>query len=109
MDVLTADLEETMSNLKDTLFDIAYGGRVMGEEMTYKEFIEKHGNDRVKFSSYYKYRFTFSNDDGLSVSYGGIADEIYRYEVDANKEYTVSEIEPDTDYLKGVCLGDWRF
>ena len=49
-------------------------------------------NIKVKFNSYYKYRFTFANDDGYVASVGGIGDEIYRSEVIVDKEYTIQQI-----------------
>jgi len=51
-------------------------------KMTYKKFIEKHGEEEVKFSSYYKYSFTFKNEK-LAVGCGGSHDDIYRLEVNA--------------------------
>jgi len=48
--------------------------------MTYEEFIEKYGEEEIKFSSYYKYSFTFKNEK-LAVGYGGDHDDIYRLEV----------------------------
>ncbi len=66
--------------------------------MTYNEFIEKYGDVKVKFSSYYKYIFTFRavlpNDSILTVSVGGDSSDIYRMEVNANDEDTVRSLEP---------------
>jgi len=67
------------------------------KELSYKEFIDKYGQVKVKFSSYYKYSFSFSNEEmNLSVSVGGNHDDIYRMEVEADKEYTISELEPSS-------------
>lgn len=66
--------------------------------MTRDEFYEKYGDVKVKFSDYYKYTFTYTGNlpDGgrISVDYGGNAEQIYRHEVSANCEETVSSIEP---------------
>lgn len=66
--------------------------------MTREEFYTKYGDIRVKFSSYYKYTFTFVGHllDGkmLVCDYGGNHDEIYRYSVGADTTFTVSELEP---------------
>lgn len=66
--------------------------------MTKADFYAKYGNVKVKFSSYYKYTFSYSTvlDDGktLSCEYGGNHDQIYRHDVDADAEVTVSSLEP---------------
>jgi hypothetical protein len=66
--------------------------------MTRNEFYQKYGDVKVKFSDYYKYTFTYTGNlpDGgrISVDYGGNADQIYRHEVGADCEKTVSSIEP---------------
>ena len=61
--------------------------------MTYKDIFEKFKNETVCFSSYYKYSFTFKNEN-ISCGIGGSSDEIYRLEIDANKPLTVGEIGP---------------
>ena len=66
--------------------------------MTKEEFIKQYGDVMVTFSSYYKYTFVFAADlptgDSLSVSVGGIADDIYRFDVSANTLVRVSDLEP---------------
>jgi hypothetical protein len=66
--------------------------------MTAAEFIKKYGNVTVKFSSYYKYTFTYTGKlpDGseITVDCGGNGDQIYRQDVIQGKEYTVSELLP---------------
>lgn len=47
---------------------------------------------KVKLSSYYKYTFTFKNDSGYVVSVGGISDEIYRADIETDKEYTIQKV-----------------
>lgn len=72
-------------------------------EITQEEFLEKYADVVVTFDHYYKFCFEFvgytSNDiDGLqiTVSYGGNASDIYRFELndgdtfklrDANKSF----------------------
>lgn len=68
--------------------------------MTKEEFIEKYGAVKVKFSSYYKFSFTFAGilDNGymIMVSVGGNSDDIYRMEVIADFEETVESLDPYT-------------
>lgn len=67
--------------------------------MTRQEFYEKYGGVKVKFSSYYKYKFiyavTLPDGKRLTCGYGGDSDQIYRHEVDVDKEETVSSLQPD--------------
>lgn len=66
--------------------------------MTQKEFYEKYGDVKVKFSSYYKYTFTYTgnlpNGGRISVDYGANADDIYRFEVSADWEETINSLAP---------------
>lgn len=66
--------------------------------MTRQEFYDKYGSVKVKFSSYYKYTFTYAATlpDGkrLTCGYGGNRDDIYRYKVDADSEETVRSLQP---------------
>lgn len=79
--------------------------------MTRKEFIEKYGDIEVTFSSYYKYTFTYRADldDGsaINVSFGGNADEIYRFNVVNNDKSTVKDLDPYSGAIykdsKEVC------
>ena len=68
--------------------------------MTRQEFYDKYGSVKVKFSSYYKYTFTYAATlpDGkcLTCGYGGNSDDIYRHEVDAGSEETVNSLQPHT-------------
>ncbi len=71
--------------------------------MTRQDFYEKYGSIKVKFSSYYKYTFTYAADlpDGkrLMCGYGGNSDEIYRHSVDSDSEETVSDLQPHEGYV----------
>jgi hypothetical protein len=64
-------------------------------ELNEKEFLEMYGEAKVVFTSYYKYSFSFRgefNGKSIYVSVGGNADDIYRFDIDANKEYTLKEL-----------------
>jgi hypothetical protein len=66
--------------------------------MTKDEFYKKYGSIKVKFLGYFKYTFTYEAElpDGkrLTCDYGGNADDIYRHEVSADFEETVSGLQP---------------
>jgi hypothetical protein len=66
--------------------------------MTRQEFYDKYGSVKVKFSSYYKYIFTYEATlpDGkcLTCRYGGNGDDIYRHDVSANNEEAVISLQP---------------
>jgi len=75
------------------------------KELSYKEFIDKYGQVKVKFSSYYKYSFSFHNEEmNLSVGVGSNHDDIYKMEVRADKEYTISELEPYVAFIKNKII-----
>jgi len=59
--------------------------------MTYEEFIEKYGDEEVKFVSYYKYDFVFESEK-LKVGCGGDRDDIYRLKVNT-EPIKVRELE----------------
>lgn len=65
--------------------------------MTREEFVEKYGDVTVKFSSYYKFTFTFSgvlaNGDRIMVDVGGNSDDIYRMEVSADSEEAIAKLD----------------
>jgi hypothetical protein len=68
----------------------------MENKMTVEQVKEKFGNTVLRFSSYYKYMFAFTGhtDDGHKIMcmYGGNSDDIYRYDVDANSEYRLGNL-----------------
>lgn len=70
----------------------------MTNKLTPEEFRTKYANVVVKFSSYYKFSFTYKavldNGNTLTVSCGGNADDIYRLEVVNDEEVTVSKLSP---------------
>lgn len=58
--------------------------------MTTQEFYHKYGDEIVLFSSYWKYEFSFEGDN-VSLTIGGDAGEIYKFDVDKHP-ITVKEI-----------------
>ena len=66
--------------------------------MTRQEFYEKYGSVKVKFSRYYKYTFTYEatlpDGNQLTCEYGRNSEDIYRHEVVADCEETVSSLQP---------------
>ena len=72
--------------------------------MTEKEFFEKYGERKVKLISYHKYTFTFTDGKGFAAYIGGDSDSIYRLEVEADREYTVEELDLDSASMYGVKI-----
>jgi hypothetical protein len=65
--------------------------------MTKQEFMDKYGDVEVKFSSYYKYTFTFIGEfDGgvVLVEVGGGSSDIYRMEVCSGLSESVRGLDP---------------
>lgn len=63
-------------------------------KLTEEEFMEKYGEAKVVFAYYYKYSFSFVGEfEGkqINISVGGAGD-IYRFDVEPNKEYQVNEL-----------------
>lgn len=75
------------------------------QALTREQVIEKYGNVRLKFSSYYKYSFTYvgTAEDGVTIAcmVGGDSDSIYRYSVDADS--TTSLVE---DQWNWACVNN---
>ncbi len=67
--------------------------------MELEEVAKLYGDVPLKFSSYYKYSFTYSGIAGdgamISATYGGSADHIYRYDVTPQTVKTITN-EPKT-------------
>lgn len=67
-------------------------------------FYKKHFAGKLaRFSSYYKYEFNFKYSDGgktIYISYGGTADDVYRYDLDDSNYIfklpeTLNEVKED--------------
>lgn len=83
-------------------------------ETNREKIIEQYGNVELKFSSYYKYTFTYvgiCEKTGATVSadYGGDFDDIYRFEVDADVTYRLDRLEFDVINVSknGETLASW--
>lgn len=82
--------------------------------MKLEQIKEKYGNVKLKFNGYYKYTFSFTGktEDGEEVyaSVGGIADDIYKLEVIAEKEETINSLCPNyiTVSKNGKTIVDWN-
>lgn len=65
------------------------------EKLTKEQVMERYGKVPLKFSSYYKYTFSYSGTapDGavVSASYGGSSDDIYRHQVEADDVITLED------------------
>ena len=64
-------------------------------KLTEEQFNEQYGEAKVVFAYYYKYSFSFVGEfEGkqINISVGGNADDIYRFDVEPNKEYQVKEL-----------------
>lgn len=66
-------------------------------ELTPKEVSEKYSTVPLMFKSYYKFVFTYHGvaKDGniITVRYGGMADDVYRYEVSRDDIKVLGEYE----------------
>ena len=62
-------------------------------KITYDEMIELYGDVEVVFSSYYKFSFNYRNEEKhITVTVGGMADDIYRFEVGADTKYKIKDL-----------------
>ena len=82
--------------------------------MTKDEIFEKYGAVKLKFTYYYKYRFTFvgHTEDGEKVlaSIGGDSGDIYRLDIDANAVETINTIDAESVFVtkdKNIIV-DWN-
>ena len=73
--------------------------------MTKEQVLEQFGDVVMKFTSYYKYTFSFeAEQDGLVFLgwFGGDADDIYRYEITVDSVMLVKDFE---DQLHRLYIG----
>lgn len=81
--------------------------------MTWEEVVEKYGKLELRFSSYYKYVFTYSVDapDGaiISASFGGDVDDIYTARVNAEDRHPVKAAKDDFISIQVTKGGDELF
>lgn len=81
--------------------------------MDKEQILEKYGNEKVKFSSYYKFTFHFKGvaADGTQIfaAVGGVSDGIYKFEVKVGKEETLNNLYANYVTLTkdGVEIGSY--
>ena len=67
--------------------------------MTKEQIYKEYGDVKLKFSFYCKYRFGFAgitkDDERVYASVGGNSDQIYRLDIDADKEETIRTLDPN--------------
>jgi len=67
--------------------------------MKKEEILKQYGEVKLKFSSYYKFTFIFHgvSEDGITIvaNIGGDSDDIYRMDVDSDKEETLYSLDPN--------------
>lgn len=75
--------------------------------LTITELINQHGNTKVTFNSYYKYEFYFEgtteDNQRISCTIGGNADDIYRIEV-SNMPEKLEGLAPAQVYINGELI-----
>lgn len=64
------------------------------------QFLQRYGDVEVKFSSYYKFAFTFkgicaSDGKNIAVRIGGDGDDIYRMDISADEKRRVEDFKFD--------------
>ena len=73
-------------------------------KLTLEEFLVLYGDIKVKFNSYYKYSFTFKGTtvegNNIFISVGGDHDSIYRFELSADREMGIMDLEPTFGWVK---------
>lgn len=79
----------------------------MGSKITIDEVVKRYKDTELKFSSYYKFSFTFIGvaEDGVKIvaTIGGDSSNIYREEIFNNETRKLGDIVSDWSY---VCLND---
>ncbi len=72
--------------------------------MDKEQIMANYGNEKLKFSRYYKYTFYFKGmaSDGTNIlaGVGGDGDSIYKLEVIPDIEETLNGLDADFCYLK---------
>lgn len=81
------------------------------QEVSRNEFFDKYKDVEFKFSSYYKFTFTYRGftEDGeeVTVSVGGNADDIYREQVEANVVEYIYDLCPYEGESDTMCFYDY--
>lgn len=66
------------------------------KKLTLEDVVNKYGDCKVKFSSYYKYNFTFKGKFGdlvILARYGGDSGDIYKFDVDVDREEIIKYLD----------------
>ena len=64
--------------------------------LSYEELLSQYGDIELKFSSYFKYSFTFTGQIGdirIEATIGGSSDDIYRLDIDADQIMTIRMLD----------------
>lgn len=69
--------------------------------MTKEEFITKYGKSLVKFEEYYKYSFTYSNDE-IKIKVGGDSADIYRASLSSSQTVESLIYQVSSDYAYAI-------
>lgn len=67
------------------------------------DILKKYSETTVVFSGYYKYVFYYKNNNGLVVSVGGFADDIYKLNVDTDP-VKIKDLPVSALYLNGNLI-----
>ena len=65
--------------------------------LSQEELLSQYGDAELKFSSYYKYSFTFTGqmvDIKINATIGGSSDDIYRLDVYADQKMSLQMLDP---------------
>lgn len=69
-----------------------------------EDFLKIYGDEKVTFSSYYKYTFTYRGETDLGVtlivSTGGSSEDIYKMNVANNDVTTIRDLDPYMGYAR---------
>ncbi len=80
------------------------------EKISKEKFVALYGNVKLKFVSYWKYTFSFTgvaeSGDQVTIDYGGNSDNIYRFDVTADKEITLKEFHENEGFDFGSSYKD---
>ena len=67
-------------------------------KMSHEEFVEKYGDMKVKFNSYYNYQFEFKGN-GIRFFVGVCSDDFYKLGISADEEYCIKDLSPYCAYI----------
>ena len=98
------------------LYSGTIGDNNMINKLTEEQVLEMFKDATVKFSSYYKYNFSYRGKiifDNITYeiycSYGGDKDSIYRYTVDCDKDIPFITKDYNGKLKFGTTDGEWDY